>query len=416
MKKIRPIAAGAALALTLSGCAGSAGVQGSAEGGDGFAYGASQEEIDKVLDGLEPITLKYQTAAASPKSIQAKADVWPKAIEKMSGGKIEVDVVYGQSIAGFAEVHDALADGRVDLAYTLPSYDPTRFPNFDSLGFSLSSIPASPLVSELVASAVGTEVGWNSEALLGEQEGEGLVPLFPVAASANFLPACVEEGATAEDWEGRQVRASSQAHEEMIKALDATPVSLEYVEVFEALQRNTIDCALNSMNSAVDFGFLDVSPHVSYATSASIPRAPGAILGGSRVASMPLAYRQILFDSLVDGFVGSAEVVIDGNYEGVKQLHDNGGTIEELDDESQQTIKKTNANMIEAIEEKGNVGSDIGAQVDESTKKWAAKAEELGYTEEGDFGDFDEWYDEDMDFRPFAEAVYADVLKPHRPQ
>src|SRR5690606_26152169 len=61
-------------ALVLSACAGSiGGGSGGAGGGEGFEYGASQEEVDAVLEGLEPVTLTFQPGAASAESIMSPA-------------------------------------------------------------------------------------------------------------------------------------------------------------------------------------------------------------------------------------------------------------------------------------------------------------------------------------------------------
>src|SRR5699024_741210 len=98
----------ASLAL-LAGCAGSVGGSGSdseASAGEGFtADDASQDEIDEALADLDPVTLKFQPSAMSEKSILAPngLDV-KKAIEERSGGKITVDVVWGQAIASYDDV------------------------------------------------------------------------------------------------------------------------------------------------------------------------------------------------------------------------------------------------------------------------------------------------------------------------
>src|SRR5699024_5324827 len=101
----------ASLAL-LAGCAGSVGGSGAgseASAGEGFAADASQDEIDEALSDLDPVTLKFQPSAMSEKSILAPNGlVVKKAIEERSGGKITVDVVWGQAIASYDDVDDAL--------------------------------------------------------------------------------------------------------------------------------------------------------------------------------------------------------------------------------------------------------------------------------------------------------------------
>ena len=114
----------AGLTFALSSCAGSAGSGGGGGGGgdagSGFEYGASQEDVNAAIEGLDPITITFQPSAASQNSVMAPAGtVFKELVEERSNGQIEVEIVWGQAIAGYAEVHDALADGRIDVALSL---------------------------------------------------------------------------------------------------------------------------------------------------------------------------------------------------------------------------------------------------------------------------------------------------------
>src|SRR5699024_4036520 len=104
--------------LVLSACGGETASGDSAGGEDaGFEYGAPQEEVDAVLEDLEPVTLTYQGGANSADAINATASVnFQQYIEERSGGKITLDMVWGQAIAPYVEVTDALLDGRLDIA------------------------------------------------------------------------------------------------------------------------------------------------------------------------------------------------------------------------------------------------------------------------------------------------------------
>src|SRR5699024_4443391 len=132
-----------------AGCAGSVGGEGSGSGdsaGKGFAYDASQDEIDAALADLDPVTIKFQPSAMSEKSILAPngLDV-KKAIEERSDGKITVDIVWGQAIASYADVDDALAGGRVDLPFPLPSYPPAGHPALDATRPAMATPPSPPV-------------------------------------------------------------------------------------------------------------------------------------------------------------------------------------------------------------------------------------------------------------------------------
>src|SRR5699024_12035840 len=68
-------------------------------------------------------------------------------------------------------------------------------------------------------------------------------------------------------WAGRQIRIGSQAAESTVRDIGANPVSLEYVEAFEGLQRGTIDCTMTQLGSAASFGVPTAAPNISYLRS-----------------------------------------------------------------------------------------------------------------------------------------------------
>ena len=134
------------LALT-AGCAGSIGASTSGEAGEGFDYGATQDEVNEVIADLDPVKLVYQPASSSPDDTGApSALAYKEAIEERSNGQIEVEIVYGQAIASYTEVIDALSDGRVDIAHTVPAYLPSEFPAYNELMSFSQLAPTSPLV------------------------------------------------------------------------------------------------------------------------------------------------------------------------------------------------------------------------------------------------------------------------------
>lgn len=128
-QKFAKLSAGAAaVALVLAGCGSDTDEQESSGDDTGFEYGASQEEVNEIVEDLEPLTITFQPSAASQNSVMAPAGtVFKEIVEERSNGKITVDIVWGQAIAGYDEVHDALADGRLDVAYTLPVYQPDEW-------------------------------------------------------------------------------------------------------------------------------------------------------------------------------------------------------------------------------------------------------------------------------------------------
>ena len=101
--RIAALAAIASISLVAAGCAGSAGSAEDGGGGEGFEFGASQEEVDAVLADLDPVEITYQAGAQSPQSVSARnGHGFKEYVEERSGGKITVDIVWGQAIAGYS--------------------------------------------------------------------------------------------------------------------------------------------------------------------------------------------------------------------------------------------------------------------------------------------------------------------------
>ncbi|GAA4513854.1 TRAP transporter substrate-binding protein DctP [Brevibacterium yomogidense] len=409
------------LALT-AGCAGSIGASASGEAGEGFEYGAIQDEVNEVIADLDPVTLVYQPASSSPDDTGApSALAYKEAIEERSNGQIEVEIVYGQAIASYTEVIDALSDGRVDIAHTVPAYLPSEFPAYNELMSFSQLAPTSPLVGEMATNAMLSQLAWENDAVLQEFEDKGLVPLTPQVNSGDFFFVCNPQNAensTADDWQSRQIRIGTQDSEAAVRDMGANPVSLEYVEAFEALQRNTIDCTMTQLGSAAVFGVTTVAPNISYLTEGSFAgRAAAAHLGGTGFSNLPLAYQQIVFDAQPDYFALWNQHLADSNVMAVEQANENGGTITALPDEVQNTIRDSQAGAIVDTGDSETITQAIASDPEAIGESWMSVADEMGYADGGDLQSIGDWYSpDDYDFLPYATKIYEDVFLPHRPE
>ncbi|MGO1926195.1 MAG: C4-dicarboxylate ABC transporter substrate-binding protein, partial [Brachybacterium tyrofermentans] len=102
------VAVAATTSLLISGCAGGAGSADEGGSGEGYEFGAPQEEVDAAIADLDPVEITYQAGAQSPNSVSAmNGNQFKEYVEERSGGKVTVDVVWGQAIAGYAEIVDA---------------------------------------------------------------------------------------------------------------------------------------------------------------------------------------------------------------------------------------------------------------------------------------------------------------------
>lgn len=404
--------------LALSSC----GVAGNANGdtdGSGFAYDADQSEVDAAISELEPVTLVYQANAASPESVVGQAGTVVKdEIEERSGGKITVDITWGQAIAGYDELNDALTDGRIDLAFHHPIYFPNEYPVFHQLSTAMSGLPSSPYQGEIVTSAIVADVAFNTPAMMDEYEANGITPLLPMMSSGSYNSLCTQPGNEPQDWDGRQVRVGSQPLETVAQDMGASPVSMQYAEIYDGLQRNTIDCTVIPLVGAGESSFPAVAPHLSYTSNeVTFPtHAIGAHVAGSSFTQLPIAYQQIVYDSVIQAFAGDAAAVTEGGAEAIKQVHEAGGEIEQFDPATEQIIIESSQKLREEAIAEGLVDDEVVTRIESSTAKWQEVAEDLGIEDGGSIENLDEWYSSDMDvLLQFSQKLFEEVFLSSRP-
>jgi TRAP-type C4-dicarboxylate transport system substrate-binding protein len=194
---------------------------------------------------------------------------------------------------------------------------------------------------------------------------------------------------------------------------------MEYGEVFEALQRSTVDCTFIQGMVAGSTGLLEVAPHVS---TLGEDRFTGAVtaghVAGSSFETLPLPYQQIIFDAAnIDWFHGQISAVVGSSADAVADVREAGGEFTDMSAEAKDTILETQEELVDGLIEDGVIDEDIRTGLQDRGKYWAGVVEELGYTDGGDLADLDEWYDQEAtDFRPLAEQVYQEGALAHRPE
>jgi TRAP-type C4-dicarboxylate transport system substrate-binding protein len=414
--RIYSAAAIASTAVLAAGCAGGVQAGNAGETGAGYEYGASESEIREALADMEPTTLVFQPAAMSESDVLAQRPLeFKEKVEALSDGKITVDIVYAQAIAPYLEVADALVDGRVDIAMLPVVYYPNEFPEYNAPVAATTQLPSSPLVGELAATAAIAEYWGGSTAINEELDEQGLMPIIQIEPNGPLVTTCNTSLSEPSDWEGQLVRGSSVAQAGQIEGMGASPLSLPPEEIFEALQRNTLNCAVTPYSLIPMMGLAEVAPEVHYSTNVSFARGPGTITGGSKVRSLPLAAQQLIFDQALDMYKNSRLADFENHALAAKTIREAGGSLTELSDEAQKELESVNDAMIKAEIDNGSMDEDVVPKLRESYDKWFAIAEELGYKDEGGIEDFDQWFSEDIDLEPFAARLFEEVLIEGRP-
>lgn len=188
-----------------------------------------------------------------------------EAITLASGGRLEVQAFVGGSVVPATQEINGVSEGVLDMCYTCPMYNLDKWP---AAGL-ISSRPGG-----LPGEALRTWFNYGGGADLMNKMMEGFnVITFPGALSP--LPEEVflhskREIKTADDIKGLKVRASGDAGE-VLNQMGASVVFLPGGELYEAMQRGTIDAfEYSTLASNWDMHFNEIADYVILSPS----RAP----------------------------------------------------------------------------------------------------------------------------------------------
>lgn len=427
MRMKKPLAGLAilAMAVTVTACSsGEAEVASDVESTEGgVPYGASEEDWQAAFADVEPVTLHSQVLYADGNVHNNMLLEYYDAIEESSDGKITFDVQFSSAIAPYLETYAAIVDGRLDIGYGSPSFQPQDFPvttawNALAVRGEKGAFPGVLHMHSWMADAMV-----NDEAVSEEFDNYGLHVLTPFGYGGYDQGlVCTSDLKSMSDFEGKTWLVQSKEQERQATALGMNAVSLPFQDWFSALERGIGDCAGITVSSASSNGLFEVAPHVILDEDEFI----GAI-GGSAVAinkdvweNLPLVAQQLLFDKLE---VMAVSVIEDAHtarlLEGLETLEAiDGSTLRELPNEAAKIIAATQEDIVADAMASGAISgtpAEISDRVDELTTKWDGLIGDLDLPTLT-YGDLTtEWATADIDLEEWAHVFFEEALLPHRP-
>jgi len=396
------LVAGGAL---LTGCS----TGGDESTGEGLPFGASKEDYIAAFEDVDPITIRMQTEGTEGTLGAIGREKYAEALEEWSGGKITVEMGYSNAFVPNAlEWADGLADGRLDIALALPSYQPEIFPLYTELA-TATVLDRYTSTAALITTGWVGEIGYTDD-YLAEFNDNGLQPLIPQTLTYAYTTLfCSDEYASLDDFAGTQISASGRLKSAEVTALGATPVAMPFTDQFEALQRGVIGCALTSTGAVEAGGLAPLTPWGVFDPNTAWEAPVSSLTAGKDFwDGLPLVAQQLVFDRL-DVFM-SAEQRYQGERQSkvVEDLKAAGGGVYELDDDALDAVNAANEVALDELS-----GIDTYR---EASERWTdLVVDELDYGDQG----FAEWIEDegylDRDMDAYIDRFFEDVLLPHRP-
>jgi TRAP-type C4-dicarboxylate transport system substrate-binding protein len=208
----------------------------------------AQQELDLRFADFLPATLP-----------QMQVDQWfADEIARRSNGKIKIRIFFGSALGKPTELLKLVSEGGVQIAATSPSYFPAQLPFLaptNSLPLAYKDAPqAQRIIHTLYA---------ETPALQEEMRQQNLHPLFWHVLDPYYL-ICRTPVRTIADLKGKKVRSYGEDVPRLLQAVGAVPVNLLPAELYESLQKGTIDCTPYSLGTAVSLKLQEVAKYVTF--------------------------------------------------------------------------------------------------------------------------------------------------------
>lgn len=181
---------------------------------------------------------------------------WAEAVKKSTNGAITFKVFLGGSLVPARSTIQGVRDGLAHVAYHAGTYTPSELP-LNNIVADLALVTSDIYVSM----AASTEQVFVNPKLLGEYRRNGLVYGGGYSTSP-YLLLCNKKIESLADIKGKRLRMPGSLWDRWAVSVGAISVNVPSSEIFTGLERGTLDCGVNPLESLQSRSWWDVAKFV----------------------------------------------------------------------------------------------------------------------------------------------------------
>ncbi|MBE3639970.1 TRAP transporter substrate-binding protein [Mangrovicoccus algicola] len=206
----------------------------------------------------DPVLLRIQTHQ-SPESVSGQLVAeFVDQVETMSQGSLEIEMFYSSSVVGSAETFDAAASGILDCDMTNGSYQAGKNPAFQFVADVMGGYDT-PL--QFLA---WIQYGGGREAINELYNANGMQFVGAYLGGQESMSS-TRPLAGIDDLKGWKFRSPPGMESEIFAALGASPVVMDFTEIFTSLETGIIDGAdASTLANNLGNGIYDIAKHTTY--------------------------------------------------------------------------------------------------------------------------------------------------------
>lgn len=259
-------------------------------------------------------------------SAQAE-QLYAKQIEEKTGGKIKFQFFWSGSLFSFGELFSAAQRNAVNIASIVPTYHPSDWP---MVGLSNSL----PMVWDDAPTAMKVQqyLFENNDAIKSELKKNGLTPIL-LHGLPPYRLQCTTPVRTLADLKGKRIRTFGDWPPYIMEKLGAVPVNIPLGQIYEGLQKGTLDCGYNPIENA---GFLKLSEVAKYWSTIDFGAiaAYSSFMNTSRYDKLPDSLKKIMDEAAIVAMKFEMENFDKLEKQGIEDAKKAGVTIVEFEDQA----------------------------------------------------------------------------------
>ncbi|RNF39804.1 TRAP transporter substrate-binding protein [Planococcus salinus] len=333
--------------------------------GDESSGTASSGDGDKVHE------INFNISASPTSSFTTDlVEPWVDIVEEKSDGRLKVNVFTSAALGSLATGFEDIQNG----VYELGMVSPGRHMDSEVFPLTIGDLPFA-LTTPQVANTVLTQY---IDKYMKEEGSFGNGTYMTIYATDAWNLYSKEPIETVEDVKGKNISDSVAERLELIQEWGGSPVSLNNTELYEGLERGTIDSAIYTSVGAGGFNLHEVAP---YMTKLDIGGTTQLLLVNTDfLNSLPEDLQELMTGELADEFVrlgidsytSKAEESI-ANFE--ELVKEDGGEVIIPSEEAMEAFRAPTADIAKEWVEKAN---DRGYDGEEMLEYYSTLLEDAG--------------------------------------
>ncbi|WP_421879606.1 C4-dicarboxylate TRAP transporter substrate-binding protein [Pacificispira sp.] len=234
-------------------------------------------------------------------------------VKERTDGDISFDVFLGGVLLGGRASLSGTGDGVAQVAYHAGTYTP-------------SDLPITNLISELAfltdnfyaLAAASTIMSFTHPALIEEYKKNGVVFGGGYGTPIYYL-ICNKPIRNAADLEGKRLRMPGGIWDRWASAMGAVSVNVPSSEIYTGLDRGTLDCGVNPLDSLLSRSYWDVAKYVPMIPLGSYYSGPMWAYNIEFWQDRTDEQRAILLEEAGAAFIRSALMYLDNSQKAIEQ-------------------------------------------------------------------------------------------------